>query len=175
MFEDLISGINNHFKDRALQSSRKAVLDFIHGLKQMTDQDLGVILAVSTVIRINMENEGYLPKGLLSDQSADGPGPTTNELGRYQMDLNKLVRDFSRIHQHTDAVATLLISYSLRCLNVADVRGLGRDMWKEMQRGLPHGENALRQGEEEKGEPFPKRAWQEWSHIPIGLEPLDDD
>ena len=168
MFEDLKAGIANHFKERALNSSRKAVLDYINGLKQMTDQDLGVILAVSTIIRINMEEEGYLPKGLYINQTM----PPTNELGRYQMDLNKLVRDFNKMRQHTDAVGTLLISYSLRCLNVAEVRDLGRDMWAEMQRGLPHGEAALKQGEKEKDEAFPKRAWEEWRDIPVGLEPL---
>jgi hypothetical protein len=171
MFESLKTAVASHFKDRALNSSRKAVLDFITGLKQMTDQDLGVILAVSTVIRINMEEEGYLPKGLYTDQTM----PATNELGRYQMDLNKLVRDFNKMRQHTDAVGTLLISYSLRCLNVPDVRDLGRDMWAEMQRGLPHGEAALAQGEKEKDKPFPKRAWQEWATIPVGLEPLGND
>ena len=171
MFEALKSGLASHFKDRAMSSSRKAVQDYINGLRQMTDQDLGVILVVSTVIRINMENEGYLPKGLYSDQTL----PTATELGRYQMDLNKLVRDFNKMRQHTDAVGTLLISYSLRCLNVPEVRDLGRDMWAEMQRGLAFGEDALKQGEEEKGEAFPKRAWQEWRQIPVGLEPLDND
>jgi len=171
MFEALKTGLANHFKDRALNSSRKAVQDYLKGLRQMTDQDIGVILAVSTVIRINMENEGYLPKGLYTDQSL----PTTTELGRYQMDLNKLVRDFNRMKQHTDAVGTLLISYSLRCLNVPEVRDLGRDIWAEIERGVDHVEPALKQGEEEKGEPFPTRAWQEWRQIPVGLEPLDDD
>ncbi|HJO87209.1 MAG TPA: hypothetical protein QF359_09625 [Rhodospirillales bacterium] len=171
MFKTLKSGLANHFKGRAMNSSRKAVQDYIIGLRQMTDQDLGVILAVSTVIRINMENQEYLPKGLYSDQSL----LSTTELGRYQMDLNKLVRDFNKMKQHTDAVGTLLISYSLRCLNVPEVRDLGREMWAEMQRGYPHVKDALKQGEEEKGESFPERAWQEWQQIPVGLEPLDDD
>jgi len=35
-----------------------------------------------------------------------------------------------------------------------------------MQRGMPHGEMALKQGEEEKGEPFLKRVWQEWQIVP---------
>ncbi len=169
MLEDLKTGIANHFRNRALNSSRKAVQDYIHGLKQMTDHDLGVILAVSTVIRVNMEDQGFLPKGLYTDQAL----PSTSELGKYQIDLNKLVRDFNKMRQHTDAVGALLISYSLRCLNVPDVRDIGRDMWAEMQRGFPHGEAALKQGEKEKGEPFPKRAWQEWSMIPVGLEPVE--
>ena len=171
MFEALKSGLATHFKERATNSSRKAVQDYVNGLRQMTDEDLGIILAVSTVIRVNMENEGYLPKGLYADQAL----PTPSELGRYQMDLNKLVRDFNKMRHHTDAVGTLLISYSLRCLNVPAVRDLGQIMWAEMQRGLPYGEAALKNGEEEKGEPFPARAWQEWQQIPVGLEPADND
>ena len=162
MFEDLKISFANYYRKRALNSSRKAILDYIQGLKQMSDEDLGVILAVSTVIRVNMEEHGYLPKDLYSELTLKTP----NELGSYQMTLNKLVRDFNKTRQHTDAVGTLLISYSLRCLSVQALWGLGRDMWVEMQRGMPHGEMALKQGEEEKGEPFLKRVWQEWQIIP---------
>ncbi len=167
----LKSAFQKNTEDRALESSRKELRRYIDGIKTMPDEDIGVILAVATVIRINMENEGFLPQGLFSDETL----PSPNEMGKYQMELNQLVRDFNRARQPTDAVGTLVISYSLRCLNVADLRGTGREMWRQLQRGMPHTEEALKKGEEEKGEPFPDRVWQEWSQIPVGLEPDDDE
>lgn len=167
----LKTGFQSNSKDRALEASRKELRKYIDGLKTMPDEDLGVILAVATVIRINMENEGFIPKGLFSEDAL----PSSNDLGKYQMELNNLVRDFNRARQPTDAVSALLISYSLRCLNVADLRGSGREMWGALSRGFPMVERALKLGEEQKGEPFPERVWQESSQIPVGLEPEDTD
>ncbi len=163
----LKSTFQRNSEDRALESNRKELRRYIDGIKTMPDEDIGVILAVATVIRVNMENEGFLPQGLFRDEAL----PSPNDMGKYQMELNQLVRDFNRIRQPTDAVGTLVISYSLQCLNVADLRGTGRAMWSELKRGLPHTGEALKKGEEEKGEPFDKRVWQEWHQIPVGLEP----
>ena len=157
------------FENQARNSSLKEVTGFIDGLRSMTDEDLGIVIAVSTVIRVNMENEGFLPKGLFQDTEL----PSTAEVGRYQMDLNKLVRQFNRMGQPTDGVGALVISYSLRCLNVPELRGYGRDMWEVLSRGFRHAEKALKDGEETKNEPFPKRVWSEWQSIPAGLEPMD--
>ena len=137
----------------------------------MSDEDLGVVVAVATVIRVNMENEGHLQKDLFGDT----PLPGTNVLGRYQMDLNRLVRDFNKMGQPTDAIGTLVISYSFRCLNIAELRDQGRDMWRQLRRGFEHAEQALIDGEKTKGKPFPKEVWKEWRQIPVGLEPLEEE
>lgn len=165
MFKKIKHIVSNYLNKRALNETRIAIGGFISGLKNMTDQDLGAILAVSTVIRVNMEDQGYLPKGLYVDQTQ----PTRGELGRYQVELNKLVRDFNKMLNHTDSVGTLLISYSLRSINVYEVRNLGIKMWDEMERGRSHCIMALEQGESERGEPFPKRVWNECRITPVAL------
>jgi hypothetical protein len=166
MLENIKLIISNYLNKRALNETRRAIGDFISGLKSMTDQDLGAILAVSTVIRVNMEDQGYLPKGIYDNQTR----PTKNELGRHQMELNKLVRDFNKVLNYTDAVGTLLISYSLRSINISEVRSLGSKMWIEMERGRPHCALALEQGESDRGEPFPKRVWNEHRVTPAALK-----
>lgn len=153
---------------RAVDAGRKEVQKFVDGLRQLNDNDMAVVIAVSTVIRINMEKEGFLPKNLFSDSKL----PPPNELGRYQMDLNKLARQFNKMGQPTDALGTMLISFSLRCLNVVEFRPLGREIWVEVARGFPKAEKALIDGEETKGEKFPKGVWKAWREVPVGLEPM---
>ena len=83
----------------------------------------------------------------------------------------KQLRDFARKGLGADSAAAMVWSYSLRSLNVSDLRPLGRRLWAALKRGFPHVEAALKQGETEKGEPFDDRVWKEWRNIPVGLEP----
>ena len=159
--------IKDSLRNQAQQSSLREVTQFIDGLRSMTNEDMGVVIAVTTVIRVNMEREGYLPEGLFNSAEL----PSTDALARYQMDINKLVRQFNRLGQPTDGLGALVISYSIRCLNIFELRDYGRDMWEVLQRGFPHAEKALKDGEVTKGEPFDAQVWAEWSQIPVGLEP----
>lgn len=165
----IFKSLQNFMQQQALNSGRKEVNRFVDGLRGMTDEDMGIILAVATVIRVNMEKEKYLPEKLFSGDVM----PTINELGKYQMDLNKLAKQFNKQGQPTDAVGAVVLSLSMRCLNVIELRPLGQMMWEVLVRGMPHVERALKEGEEQKGEPFPKQVWEEWGQIPVGLEPVD--
>ena len=155
--------------NQAGNSSLREITGFIDGLRSMTDEDMGVVIAVATVIRVSMEKEGFLPKGLFNESTL----PSSVALSNYQVDLHKLVRRFNKQGQPTDGVAALVISHSLQSLNVPDLREHGRDMWQTLSRGFPHAEKALREGEEAKGKPFPKRVWKEWRTIPLGLKPRE--
>ena len=133
----------------------------------MDDRDLGVIVAVATVIRINFETHGVVAAGLFQDEAL----PSVEALGIYQMKINRIVRQFNKMRRPSDAAGAMVWSYSLRCLNVPELRPLGREMWAQLSRGLPHVEEALKDGEEQKGEPLFRQVWDEWSMIPVGLEP----
>ena len=161
--------LNQTFDSQARTSSSIELKGFIDGLRSMTDEDMGVVIAVATVIRVNMEREGFLPAGLFKEPKLS----SSAALGGYQLDLNKLVRRFNKLGQPTDGVGVLVISYSLRCLNSPDLREYGREMWEVLSRGFPHAEKALKDGEEAKGKPFPKQVWREWRAIPFGLEPRE--
>ena len=69
----------------------------------------------------------------------------------------------------SDTNAAMIWSYTLRCLNVPELRPLGVEMWVELKRGFPHVKEALEKGEE-KGEPFPERVWAEWKSVPAGFD-----
>ncbi len=159
----LLEKIRGH----ALHAGRKEVEKFVAGLAAMDDRDLGVIVAVATAIRVNFETYGVIPEDLFSDHDL----PSVEAMGSHQMEINRLARKFTRMGRPVDSTGAMVWSYSLRCLNVPELRLLGRRMWSELNRGFGHVEAALEDGEAEKGEPFPERVWREWSLTPVGLEP----
>ncbi len=152
-------------RTQALGSSTKEVKAFIDGLKAMSDEDIGTVIAVATVIRVNFETHGVIPE----DVFEDGPLPTAETLGGYQLAINRLVRKFRKMGLTTDVMGAMVWSYTLRCLNVPQLRELGVQMWAQLRRGFPHVEKALKKGEEEKGEPLRERVWAEWKSVPAGF------
>ena len=147
-------------------TAEEEIRRFIDGLALMTDADLGVILAVATVIRVNMEDQNHLPKGIYEDSKL----PPPHILADKMIDLAKVARHFDRLGQTTDAVAAVTVLNTLRCLNAAEFRHLGRAIWVQLGRGVAHVEKALKEGEANKGEPFPKRVWTEYAKVPAGLK-----
>ncbi len=152
--------------DQALSSGAKEIEKFNAGLKAMSDEDIGTLIAVATVIRINFETNDVIPEGVF----AEGPLPSVDAIGRYQLRINKVARQFRKMGLETDSGGAMVWSYTLRCLNVPELRPLGVEMWSQLRRGFPHVEDALRQGEKEKGEPFPGQVWSEGKRIPAGFE-----
>lgn len=164
MIKSWLSGM---MEDRALKSSAKEVGRFVDGLRRTADRDLGVIVGIATVVRVNMETHGVLPEGLFQRRAL----PPSRELGLLQMRLNGVARQFAKARQQADATGVMVWSYSLRCLNLPGLEPLGRALWAELARGFPHVEEALDEGEERNGTPFDRRVWDEWRLVPPGLEP----
>jgi len=164
MFKEWLTA---HLQERALKGSTKEMRGFIDSLKRTNDRGLGLVVACATVVRVNMEIHGALPEGLMGRAAQ----AQSQELGIMQMRLNQLSRQFSKRRQQGDAMGAMVLSYSLRALNVPELLPLGREMWGELGRGFEHVEGALREGESLNGKPFDRRVWAEWRLIPPGLDP----
>lgn len=158
--------LRQRMEGHAARSGAREVENFVESLETTGDADLGVLVAIATAVRVNMEAQGILPQGLFASRAL----PSTEELGTYQWRINRVTGQFVRARLVADAVGANIWSYTLRCLNVPGLRPAGSRMWAELARGFPHVEEALKAGEAEKGEPFPPRVWAEWSQIPAGLE-----
>ncbi|MBT3307091.1 MAG: hypothetical protein HN377_11505 [Alphaproteobacteria bacterium] len=163
MLKDWLFG---KIQTRALDTSTREVQKFVTALKNMGDKDLGTIVAVATVLRVNFETHNVLALDVFGDSDL----PSSETLGRYQLEINRLSRQFRKMGLASDAAAAMVWSYTLRCLNVPELRPLGLEMWAELQRGFPHVEEALLIGEEKKDEKFPDRVWAEWAMVPVGFE-----
>jgi len=155
--------------ERALRDSHREMDRFIRGLGRLDDRELGAMVAVATTLRINLENHGEIPRDLFESETL----PSPEQLATYQMRLNRLARRFARDRQPEDAAAAMIWSYSLRALNVPELRGLGRALWAELARGFSHAEAAIDAGEARRGTAVPDRVRQGWRMIPLGLERMD--
>ena len=151
---------------QALGAGAKEVEKFIAGLEAMGDEEIGAMVAIATVIRVNFETHGVIAEGVFTDD----PLPSVEVLGGYQLEINRLSRQFRKMGLAADSAAAMVWSYTLRCLNVRELRPLGNRMWSELRRGFPYVEEALKKGEAEKGEAFPDRVWAEWGLKPTGFE-----
>jgi len=154
-------------RNQALGASTKELQKFVDDLKAMSSEDLGSVVAIATVVRINFETNGVVAENIFSD----GPLPDAEALGLYQFKINKVAKKFRKMGLGVDSIGAMIWSYTLRCLNVPELRPLGIAMWVELERGFPYAESVLKRAEQEKEEPFPDRVWKEWQRIPAGFEP----
>lgn len=159
--------LKTHLGERALDAGRREIGRFVTGLRAMSDEDLGALVAIATVLRVNFESHDVIPEDVFTAEEM----PSVERLGAYQMRINKLVRQFDRMGKPDDAAGAIVWSYSLRALNVPGLRDLGRGMWGELRRGFPQVQAKLDRAEEKRGDPFPARVREGWGMIPAGLEP----
>lgn len=155
----------DRIRTQAVGAGAKEIEKFIAGLEAMEDEDIGTMIAIATVIRVNFETHGVIAEGVFTDD----PLPSAEVLGRYQLEINRLSRQFRKMGLAVDSAAAMVWSYTLRCLNVLELRPLGNRMWLELGRGFPHVEDALKKGEAEKREVFADRVWSEWGLTPTGF------
>ena len=113
--------LSKAMEGQAAYGAAKEVERFIDGLKRTPDRDLGVIVGIAAVVRVNMETHGILPEGLFARDDL----PPGRELGLLQWRINGVARDFTKARQAADATGAMIWSYSLRCLNSPELRRLG--------------------------------------------------
>ena len=155
-------------RTQAVRAGTKELETFVAGLRAISDREMGALVAISTVIRVNLEAHGVISEDILGDC----PVSSTEAIGRYQMHINKITHQFRKMGLPSDTAGITVWSYTLRCLNVPELMPLGREIWAELRRGFPYVEEALKQGEAEKREQFPKRVWAKWNDVPAGFQVL---
>ena len=75
------------------------------------------------------------------------------------------------MNQPSDALGVMILLHSVRALNVPEIRALGRDMWKQLERGFPHFQDAIFEIRKVSGNNIPQEIDSELRFIPRGLEP----
>ena len=158
--------LSDKIRTQALGAGAKELEKFIAGLEALKDEEIGAMVAIATVIRINFETNDVIAEGVFTD----APLPSVEVLGGYQLKINRLSRQFGKMGLAADSAAAMVWSYTLRCLNVPELRHQGSRMWSELRRGFPYVEEALKKGEAERREAFPDRVWAEWGLTPTGFE-----
>jgi hypothetical protein len=140
---------------------------FITSLRGMSAPELGALVAVATVVRINMRNAGHLPDGALA---VAGGLPPEKQLAA-QLKMTNLVRQFQQLGQPSDAAGAMVWTHSMRAGATPELRLLGRQMWGELSRGFAHAAQAIEDIVALSPNSLPPELTREYRFIPPGLEP----
>jgi len=161
--------IKNWLKRKVQIASANAAQEdlerFIASLRGASDEELGILIATATIIRVRLTQSGSLPVYALALPT---PGEGTV---RIQLHLANVVREFQKMGQPSDAAGAMIWLHSMRALAFPEVRHLGRQMWKELQRGFQNAPDALNDIAAITGKALPGEAWDSYDFIPQDLSP----
>jgi len=121
-----------------IKGAREDLEGFVESLRGQSAEELGMVVALAAWIRINLRSAGKLPDEMLSVTT----DPCQAEV---QLRISRLVRTFQAEKQFTDATGALVWLHTLRALSAPERRLLGRQMWKQLERGQDHALSAMRQ------------------------------
>ncbi|WP_461521777.1 hypothetical protein [Porticoccus sp.] len=98
--------IGNRIKKKVYNAGYKSGLEeierFIISVKGQSDSEIGMLLALATLIRINLMKGGRLSLAVLNFEVSE------SEHSKAQMFVSNLVREFQRSEQKTDAVGAMV-------------------------------------------------------------------
>ncbi len=155
----------NRIKKSGISQSRLEITRLLNHIEGVEDRDVGPLVAVTTIIRINLENMNLLPRGLFDVDRVNQLDPKA----KAQFRLSALNVQFQRRDQNNDAVGASILLHTLRALAYPELRELGRDLWRELARGFDHAEPVFKIVEEAKGQPLDPRVREEYRTVPNGL------
>ena len=153
----------------AVRSGTEDLERFVTSLRGQSDEELGMLVATATVLRINFRAAGYLP------DNAIGVGMPLDEeeFSLVQLKYSRLVHSFQKEKMFADAAGGMVWLHTLRAFAYPELRLLGRMMWKELERGFSYALIMFDDIEELKGISLPQEARYSYEFIPPGLEPFD--
>jgi hypothetical protein len=164
----------NWIKKRVQLASVRSVTHdlerFVLSLRGHSDEENGMVIAIATIIRMNMRAEGRLPDAALG---VGMPLPDT-EQAMAQLGVSRLVQQFQKLKQPIDAAGAMVWLHTLRAFCYPEVRLLGRQMWGKLQRGFPHALDAFAFIERATGTSPPLGSLLASQFVPPGLEPFDN-
>jgi hypothetical protein len=113
----------------ATSIQRKEIKEFICNLKVMDSQELGFVVAVATDIRHRLESEGHVLMDPISYVALEPQFPHF---------LSSTIVRLQKQGQPVDAAGMMIWAHTFRAANRLELRGLGREMWGELERGFPY-------------------------------------
>lgn len=138
-------------------------------LKRASDDDVGLVLASATFWRLWWSEHGLLPGGAIrNDEIRD-------ELAcaQFRSDLRRQIREDKK-SSPAGAIGMLVWLNTSRSLSMPELLSSGRQMWKELRRGVPSAPEYLPQFFAAAGAPVPFNASDELRFVPPGLDRFDD-
>ena len=111
-----------------VDGAREDLERFVDSLRGMSDEEVGGVVAFAAIARVTLRKSGVLPDELLHVTSA-------NRQAKVQLAVGKVVRRYRAERMFTEAIGVTVWLNTLRALCIPEIRHLGREMWRQLQRG----------------------------------------
>jgi len=125
---------SNLFLSWATNTQRKEITRFTDALRAMDSEEIGALVATATDLRHTIAAGGGLD--LLDPRTVEAIRPTAAQ------DLNRQIRRMQARNSQEVAAAIMVWLHTIRAANNPDLRMLGREMWRQLERGFPKVEQA---------------------------------
>lgn len=126
--------LSNKVASWSVNTQRKELDAFVHNLKGMDGEELGFAIAMATDMRHSLR--AAVGWDLLD------PVAVEREDAYAAMTVNKLIRQYQGEGKQISAASAMVWLHTLRAANILELRVSGREMWRQLQRGFPHCEQA---------------------------------
>lgn len=147
------------------------MIRFVAGLRGADHWEIGSMLVIANVLRLNLIDMGKIPEAAL-DFSIPRDDDTQMQCDLCSVTLASAVTQFQKMGQPSDACGVMIWLHSVRALNSPELRGLGRDLWGELLRGFPFVDEPLRDMKKLIGYRLPTNLDHQLMFVPRGLEPF---
>jgi hypothetical protein len=143
----------------ASNNMRQELESFIASLRAMDGSEIGIVVAMATHLRHQLESMGHMPMDPIVYVAVNP---------RFPLLLSQTIGDFQKQERFRDAAALLIWAHSARAGSRLELRALGRELWRELARGFPHVEDGARSVAEMTGSRLNTQGANEF---PKGLTP----
>jgi|HubBroStandDraft_4_1064222.scaffolds.fasta_scaffold158946_3 hypothetical protein len=145
-----------------IKGAREDLERFVESLRGQSDKEIGAVVAMAAVVRVALRQSGLLPDELL--QVTEDPQQSMAQLA-----VAKAARRYQGEKRYEEANGAMVWLHSLRALSTPEVRHLGRQMWRQLERGQLHALKVL----QDMGIPSLSDVTAECSRIPGDLDPIE--
>jgi len=117
------------FDSWTLRTQQREMQSFVGQLAAMDGCEIGLLLAVATHMRNNLEDEGKMLMDPIVTIPVD-PSPI--------LILRGMITEYQKARSMSDAAAAMVWLHTMRVGARHELRGTARAMWRELSRGMPH-------------------------------------
>lgn len=144
------------FKAKKQVAERQQQMEaFVKTLRERKDEDMGYTLLLVTHVRHKVKEMGY--DMLLTNMQYDLNQQTCARLG-------ELIQEYKAGNQPPLMYASMVWVYTMNAATSMDMRSLGRQMWRELRRGVPHVEKNIERATKLLDEEPETAGYDQWPH-----------
>jgi len=114
------------------EQHKKELLPFLEKLAEGDDDDVGMIVAIGTILRMQINRKNNLLQKVLDS----GYQASSDKLAEILLNLSSLAKDLQKDGRTRDAVGVAVWLHTLRCFAHPEFIDYGKNIWSEMSRGF---------------------------------------